>query len=281
MQDFLQSILREDTGRGDLFSKIFHDIPKEAFSSERQIVKAHIIAKQRGIFSGEIYVKKLCELEHIEALFYKHDRESFEPKEVLLELCGQYLEILKIERSLLNILQHSSGIATFTNEYVKAIEKYNITLLDTRKTRPLLREFEKYSVRNGGARNHRYGLDTMLMLKDTHLEHIKDITLFVKYARNALPFGTAIEIECQNIKNIKEALYANVDIIMCDNMDIDTIKKSIELKNKISPHTLIEISGNITLDNIVEYAKTGADVLSCGSIIHQAKWLDMSMNMLK
>lgn len=279
MQDFLESILQEDIGRGDLFSQIFHEIPKEAFNSEKQVVKAYIIAKQCGVFSGEIYAKKLCELQNIKVLFHKHDRESFEKKEVLLELEGQYLEILKIERSLLNLLQHSSGIATLTNQYVKAIKEYDVALLDTRKTRPLLREFEKYSVRNGGARNHRMGLDTMLMLKDTHLAYIKDIALFIKYARNALPFGTAIEIECQTLEGIKEALYAKVDIIMCDNMDIDMIQKSIELKNIISPYTLIEISGNITLDNIVEYAKTGADVLSCGSIIHQAKWLDMSMKM--
>lgn len=279
MQDFLESILQEDIGRGDLFSQIFNEIPKEAFHSENKIVKARIIAKQKGIFSGEIYAKKLCELKNIAVLFHKHDRESFEIQEVLLELCGNYLEILEIERSLLNLLQHSSGIATLTNQYVEAIKEYDIYLLDTRKTRPLLREFEKYSVRNGGARNHRYGLDTMLMLKDTHLEHIKDIALFIKYARNALPFGTAIEIECQSLENIKEALYAKVDIIMCDNMDIDTIQKSIDLRNKISPHTLIEISGNITLNTIVGYAKTGADVLSCGSIIHQAKWLDMSMRM--
>lgn len=288
MLNFLESIVHEDLGRGDLFTQILESYRQDYIANQQLLsvesfdktTQACIIAKQYGIFSGEVYAKKICSLYNITCEFLKHDTQEFHKQDTLVILSGKYVDILQIERSLLNILQHSSGIATLTRQYVAAIKDYPIVLLDTRKTRPLLRELEKYSVRNGGARNHRMGLDSMLMLKDTHMAHIQgNLNDFIKYARKKLPFGISIEVECENIEEVERALKAEVDIIMCDNMQPTEITQSIALKNTIKPTTLIELSGNIRLDNIVEYAKTGADALSVGAIIHQATWIDISMKM--
>lgn len=271
MRDFIESILAEDLGRGDIFSAIF--------KGENKITKAQILAKQDGIFSGVTYATKMCEMHNIKIDSSLQDGSEFRIKDVLLKLEGGYLELLKIERSLLNVLQHSSGIATLTREFVNKMQGSKSILLDTRKTRPLLRDFEKYSVRNGGACNHRFGLDSMLMLKDNHLTHISDLSAFISQAKKQIPFGVAIEVEAQNLEVFKSALKAKADIIMCDNMKIDDIKKALELRDKINSGALVEISGNVTLQNITDYANLGADAISCGSIIHQAKWIDMSMKM--
>ncbi|STQ84016.1 carboxylating nicotinate-nucleotide diphosphorylase [Helicobacter fennelliae] len=271
MRDFIESILCEDYGRGDLFEEVFEKSNKQA--------KAYVIAREEGIFSGEKYITRLCEQCGIEILSSKKDKESFEANEKLLQISGIYTQILKIERSLLNLLQHSSGIATLTHLYVKALKDSPTKLLDTRKTRPLLREFEKYSVRNGGASNHRFGLDTLLMLKDTHLRHIHNLESFIRSARERLSFGTNIEIECENLELFERALRAGADILMCDNMPIAQIQKAIAMRNATNPKTLVELSGNITLDNIALYGSLGADAISCGAIIHQARWIDMSMKM--
>ncbi len=276
MRAFLESILCEDLGRGDLFSQIFS--MQDSHNATKNVA-AKVIAKESGIFSGVMYAKELCNTQQLEITIHTQDSQSFQKGDVLLEINGAYTQILKIERTLLNLLQHSSGIATLTNRYVKAMQDSRTMLLDTRKTRPLLRELEKYSVRNGGAKNHRLGLDTLLMLKDTHLAHISDLKAFVALARKHLPFGTNIEVECQNLISFKEALDAQVDIIMCDNMPLDEIKKALHLRNQSTTKPLIELSGNITLANIHEYANLGADAISCGSIIHQAQWIDMSMKM--
>lgn len=269
IREFLTSLMREDLGRGDLFSQICDDGPVSVF--------AHIKAKESGIFSGEVYAKELCDMYRIECNFLIKDGKPFSKDSVLLELRGRYVEILKIERSLLNLLQHSSGIATHTRRYVNKLEGYNVMLLDTRKTRALLRGLEKYSVRNGGAINHRFGLDSMLMLKDTHLAHINDLQSFIDKARKNLPFGTSIEIEVDSVELAREAFDADVDIVMCDNMSLASIKEVVSLRNYIGSKALIEASGNVTLDNIVEIAKCGVDAISSGSLIHKAVWLDMSM----
>jgi len=151
--------------------------------------------------------------------------------------------------------------------------------LDTRKTRPLLREFEKYAVVCGGGTNHRMGLDDCLMLKDTHLKVIKNLKDFIQKARRKIPFTAKIEVECETFLKAKEAMEAGADIIMCDNMDVGEIKKVVELRNSHFPLTMIEASGNIRKENLEKYIWAGVDAVSSGSLIHQAKWLDISMKM--
>ncbi|MDA3967843.1 MULTISPECIES: carboxylating nicotinate-nucleotide diphosphorylase [Helicobacter] len=270
LDDFLKQALLEDNGRGDLYYLL----------SDKKIVKTRVIAKDSGILSGEIYITRLCELVGVDCEFLIHDSNEFKSGDIILNISGLDRDILSIERVLLNILQHSSGIATNANKYAKKLQNTKCKILDTRKTRPLLREFEKYSSKQGGIVNHRLGLDDCLMLKDTHMANISNLKEFVEKAKSKIPWTSKIEVECEDIRFFKEALSSGVDIIMCDNMQIDDIIKCVRLRNDIAPHVLIEASGNITLDNILEYANSGIDAISSGSIIHQARWIDLSMKFI-
>ena len=267
LDDFLKEVLKEDIGRGDLYMRMQNNIE----------IEAYILAREDGILSGKMYVERLCELLGIECDFTFEDAMPFRKNEKLATFKGKMSEILSAERTILNLLEHSSGIATLARKYAQKIEGTNCMLLDTRKTRPLLRDFEKYSTRNGGAINHRLGLDDCLMLKDTHLTRILALNKFVKDIRSKIPFTAKIEVECENLLQAKEALESDIDILMCDNMDIETIKNVVKMRNAIAPNVLLEASGNITLENILEYAKSGVDAISSGAIIHQAVWVDLSM----
>jgi nicotinate-nucleotide pyrophosphorylase (carboxylating) len=172
---------------------------------------------------------------------------------------------------------HASSIATLTAQYVEAIKDTGVKLLDTRKTRPLLREFEKYAVRCGGGLNHRMGLDDCLMLKDTHLKTIDDLDLFMQEVRQKIPFTSKVEIECESMEMVKRAMHAGADIVMCDNMSEEETREVVAYRNANYPHILLEASGNVTLDTIAQIAETGVDAISSGSIIHQANWIDLSM----
>ncbi|WP_104750992.1 carboxylating nicotinate-nucleotide diphosphorylase [Helicobacter salomonis] len=266
---FLDACLQEDLGSGDLFERLAE--PKE--------VNAVVIAKQAGVFSGHLYADMLLEHMGIRRTWNIQDGTAYASKDILLELWGDYALLLKIERVLLNILQHSSGIATHTARYVAMLKGLPLTLLDTRKTRPLLRVFEKYSVRNGGAQNHRLGLDDALMLKDTHLAHIGDLKTFMGRARQQLPWTAKIEIECDSVAMAQEVMQVGADIIMCDNMSAQDIQEVVAYRNAHYPLVLLEASGNITQENILAYAQSGVDAISSGALIHQAVWVDMSMKL--
>jgi nicotinate-nucleotide pyrophosphorylase (carboxylating) len=177
------------------------------------------------------------------------------------------------------MLLHASSIATLTNKYVKIIEPFGVKLLDTRKTRPLLRVFEKYATRTGGAVNHRMGLDDSLMIKDTHLKTIKNLKNYICNARKKIPFTAKIEVEAESFEIAKMAFEAECDIVMCDNMTPEQIKKIVAYRDENYPHILLEASGNISLKTIESYAKSGVDAISSGSLIHQANWIDLSMKM--
>ena len=206
-----------------------------------------------------------------------HDGEEVLKGDVIAELEGKASILLSSERTFLNILQHASGIATNANKYAKLLEGSSVVLLDTRKTRPGLRDFEKYASRIGGAINHRLGLDDCLMLKDTHLKTITDLKEFVKTARKRISWVTKIEIECETFEQVQEAMDAGGDIIMCDNMTPVQIKDVSKFRDEYYPHVLLEASGNITAETICGYIESGVNAISSGSIIHQATWLDFSM----
>ncbi len=267
--DFLKACLQEDLGSGDLFERLAPSLE----------VPACVLAKGAGVLSGQLYIQELLEWMGIQGTWHVHDAQSFSPQQVILELQGDFALLLKLERVILNILQHSSGIATQTARYVKLIQDLPIQLLDTRKTRPLLRVFEKYSVRNGGARNHRLGLDDALMLKDTHLAHIGDLKSFMQKARASIPWTAKIEIECSNVKMAQEIMALGADIIMCDNMGVGEIKEVVAFRNAHYPLVLLEASGNITQESVRAYAQSGVDAISSGALIHQAVWVDMSMKL--
>lgn len=267
IKKFVKYAINEDNGRGDLFYDI---APEGKFT-------AKIISKSDGILAGVKYAEILAQTEKIKIEFLKQDGEVIKKGDVLATLEGRAAKLLSSERTFLNMLQHASGIATMASKYVAKLEGYNVVLLDTRKTRPHLRDFEKYASRIGGAINHRLGLDDCLMLKDTHLRTITDLKEFVKKARKRISWVTKIEIECETFEQAKKAMDAGADIIMCDNMNFKQIKEVVEFRNQNFAYVLVEASGNISLDTICEYASTGVDAVSSGSIIHQATWLDFSM----
>jgi len=269
IEAFVQTSLNEDVGRGDLYSLVSGAIPSSA----------KIIAKSDGIVAGELYINTLATLENFEITWNKKDAQKFYKGDVIATIKGSSHTILKIERTLLNMLLHASSIATLTRQYVDIISPYGTKLLDTRKTRPQLRVFEKYATRMGGAVNHRLGLDDCLMLKDTHLKTIENLEIFMKEARKKIPFTSKIEIEAEDFAMAKKAMEAGADIVMCDNMLPEQINDIVKFRDENFPSVLLEASGNINLKTLEAYAKSGIDALSSGSLVHQANWIDISMKM--
>lgn len=267
MEDFVRASLEQDVGRGDLYALVEQSVD----------ASAKIIAKSDGVVAGVEYINILAKLESFEIKWNKNDGESFIKGDVLATLSGTSHVLLKIERTLLNMLLHASSIATLTRKYVTIVEPYGVKLLDTRKTRPLLRVFEKYATRCGGAINHRMGLDDSLMIKDTHLKTIKDLKSYIEKARKKIPFTAKIEVEAETFEIAQEAFAAGADIVMCDNMTPEQIRKVVNYRDENFSHVLLEASGNISFETIESYAKTGVDAISSGSLIHQANWIDLSM----
>ncbi len=267
IKKFVKNAIIEDNGRGDLF---FDVAPKGRFT-------ARVISKDDGVIAGVKYAKVLARTEKFECKFLKRDGDRVKKGEIIAELEGKASILLSSERTFLNILQHASGIATQASKYVELIKDLDVVLLDTRKTRPQLRDFEKYASRVGGAINHRLGLDDCLMLKDTHLKTIDNLKEFIVKARKRISWVTKIEIECETLDQVKVSMDAGADIIMCDNMNPEQIKEVVSFRDNNYPHILLEASGNINLNTIRDYAQTGVDAISSGSIIHQATWLDFSM----
>ena len=267
IESFVKEALAQDVGRGDLYALV-----EDAVEA-----KADIIAKSDGIFAGRKYVEVLATLEGLEIVWALKDGESFKQHDILAIIRGNSHAVLKTERTILNIILHASSIATLTNKYVEIIEPHGVKLLDTRKTRPLLRVFEKYATRCGGAVNHRLGLDDSLMIKDTHLKTIANLKEYIAKAREVIPFTTKIEVEAETFDIAKMAFEANADIVMCDNMTPDEIKKIVAYRDEHHPHILLEASGNISLETIESYAQSGVDAISSGAMIHQSRWIDLSM----
>jgi len=265
--EFVKQVLKEDIGRGDLFVRVTK--PKE--------LSGYIIAKSDGVLAGIEYLEATQKAFDVEFEYLKNDGDSFKKGEKLVLIKGNSKSLLSLERTILNILHHASSIATLTNKFVQKISPYGVKLLDTTKTRPLLREFEKYAVRCGGGINHRMGLDDCLMLKDTHLKTIDNLKEFMSEVRAKIPFTSKVEIECEDLEGVQKAMSAGADIVMCDNMSLEQIKEVVEFRDKNYPHILLEASGNVTLDTIEAIAKTGVDAISTGSTIHQANWIDLSM----
>jgi len=267
IETFVKEALAEDVGRGDLYALVEPSIA----------TKADIIAKCDGVFAGAIYIDALAKQQNLEVIWGVKDAQNFQKGDVLAIIEGDSHAVLTTERTLLDIALHASSIATLTREFVTLIAPYGVKLLDTRKTRPHLRVFEKYATRCGGATNHRMGLDDSLMIKDTHLKTIHNLKEYIAKARKVIPFTAKIEVEAENFAIAKTAFEADADIVMCDNMSPDEVQEVVAYRDANHPHILLEASGNISLETIESYAKTGVDAISSGSIIHQASWIDLSM----
>ncbi len=269
IEKFVNEALAEDVGRGDLYALVEPAIA----------ASAKIIAKSDGVVAGEKYINTLAKIQNIDITWLKSDAQIFVCGETIATLKGSSHTLLRCERTILDMLLHASSIATLTRKYVDIISPYDVKLLDTRKTRPLLRIFEKYATRCGGAVNHRMGLDDSLMIKDTHFKTIDNLGNYIRDARKVIPFTAKIEVEAETFFIAGEAMQAGADIVMCDNMTPAQVEEVVLYRNENFPYTLLEASGNISLDTIEMYAKTGVDAISSGSLIHQANWIDLSMKM--
>ena len=230
--------------------------------------------------------------EDTEAVFFCQDGGKVTKGQLMGKVTGDIRVLLSGERVALNYLQRMSGIATYTRSVAELLEGTGIRLLDTRKTTPNMRIFEKYAVRVGGGYNHRYNLSDGVLLKDNHIGAAGGVREAVRMAREYAPFVRRIEVETENLEMVKEAVEAGADIIMLDNMDPDTMKKAVELLDNMSPEEMreavrlidgraeTECSGNVTKENIASLVSAGVDYISSGALTHSAPILDISMKNL-
>ena len=238
-----------------------------------------LIAKEDGVVAGlEIYARVFTILdEKTEIDLHCKDGDEVKKGELMATVTGDIRVLLSGERVALNYLQRMSGIATYTRQVEKLLEGSNVTLLDTRKTTPNCRVFEKYAVRVGGGHNHRYNLSDGVLLKDNHIGAAGSVAKAVKMAKAYAPFVRKIEIEVETLDQVKEAVEAGADIIMLDNMTPEVMKQAVEL---IDGRAQTECSGNITKENIQKIREIGVDFVSSGALTHSAPILDISMKNL-
>ena len=238
-----------------------------------------LIAKEDGVIAGlDIYARVFTILdEKTEIDFHCKDGDEVKKGELMATVTGDIRVLLSGERVALNYLQRMSGIATYTRQVAKLLEGSKVTLLDTRKTTPNCRVFEKYAVRVGGGCNHRYNLSDGVLLKDNHIGAAGSVTKAIQMAKAYAPFVRKIEIEVETLEQVKEAVEAGADIIMLDNMTPEVMKQAVEL---INGRAQTECSGNITKENIQKIREIGVDFVSIGALTHSAPILDISMKNL-
>lgn len=238
-----------------------------------------LIAKEDGVIAGmDVYARvfKLLD-EDTEIEMFCHDGDEVREGDMMAKVTGDIRVLLSGERVALNYLQRMSGIATYTRSVAKLLEGSGVTLLDTRKTTPNCRVFEKYAVRVGGGCNHRYNLSDGVLLKDNHIGAAGSITKAIQMAKAYAPFVRKIEIETETLEQVAEAVEAGADIIMLDNMTPEVMKQAVAL---IDGRAQTECSGNITKENIARICEIGVDFVSSGALTHSAPILDISMKHL-
>lgn len=268
VDDIIKTALNEDINYIDSTADLL--IPEDSVSS------AYFVAKASGVIAGlEVALRVFTILDpdmQIKCSF--KDGDAVNNGDIIAEFTGHTRLMLKAERTSLNLLQHMSGIATYTNKCVKLVEGTNASIADTRKTLPGLRALQKYAVTAGGGRNHRYNLTDAAMLKDNHIDAYGGITAAVETLRKKAGHMLQIEVETRSLEEVQEAVDCGVNVIMLDNMSCDTMAEAVKLVNG---RAKLEASGNITLDNIADVAKTGIDIISLGALTHSVQAFDISM----
>jgi nicotinate-nucleotide pyrophosphorylase (carboxylating) len=256
------------------------DVTTNAVMREYMEGSADLICKESGVVCGLSVFERVFQLldQKVEFQAMYKDGDYMEKGTLIGVVKGDIRVLLSGERTALNYLQRMSGIATYTREYVKELEGYKTKLLDTRKTTPNMRPFEKYAVRIGGGSNHRYNLSDGVLLKDNHIGAAGSVAKAIEMAKEYAPFVRKIEVEVENLDMVAEALEAGADIIMLDNMDNATMRKAVEM---IGDKAQTECSGNVTKERLKEIAKIGVDFVSSGALTHSAPILDISLKNLK
>lgn len=270
IEEHVKNALKEDIGFWDITSSIFDD---------KAYTKATLNSRSVGILCGIECVKAVYNIldKDVKINFLLKDGDTLEKNTNIATIEGKTRSVLTGERVALNYIQRLSAIATLANKYQKAVLPYKAKVVDTRKTTPNFRVFEKYAVITGGAHIHRFNLSDCVMLKDNHIAYFGSIKTAVQKVRENISHAHKIEIEVENFEQIKEALEAKADIIMLDNMSKEDMAKAVEMINSAA---IVEASGNITLDNINEVAKTGVDIISTSAIQTKAGTLDIGLDIL-
>ncbi len=275
IEETLKKFLDEDIGHGD--------ITTDALVDSRTKATGQVVCKERAVIAGLSESIILLKLLGCEGKSKVRDGQEVPAGTIILEVNGYGSSLLKVERVLLNLLSHMSGVATATAELVSIARKNgsSVRIACTRKTLPGLRYFEKRAVELGGGDTHRLRLDDAVLIKDNHLELAGSITGAVRKAKAKVSFTKKIEVEATSPNQAVEAAHAGADIVLLDNMRPQEVKKSLDLleAKKLRGGILVEVSGGITRDNLASYVKMGVDVISVGSITHSAKAIDMSLEL--
>ena len=270
VEDHVKAALKEDIG--------FGDVTTESILGEDEIFEARLASRCEGVVCGlEVFktvFKILSEKVQVELLF--KDGDKIKKGDILAKIKGPGKYLLLGERVALNYIQRMSGIATETNKYQQAIGDLPCKIVDTRKTTPNFRAFEKYAVKTGGGALHRFNLSDCAMIKDNHIQVAGSVTNAVKLVKANLSHAHKIELECDTLEQIKEALPLGVDIIMLDNMTLEQMKEAVEL---INHKATVEASGNVHLDTVRKIAECGVDIISSSAIVAKAPTLDIALDM--
>ena len=255
------------------------DVTTNAIMKEKKLGKVDLICKQDGVIAGLEVFQRVFELldDETQVKLYYKDGDHVKNGDLLAEVTGDIRVLLSGERTALNYLQRMSGIATYTNNVARLLEGSKTKLLDTRKTTPNMRIFEKYAVKMGGGYNHRYNLSDGILIKDNHIGAAGSVAEAVRLAKEYAPFVRKVEVEVENLDMLQEALDAGADIIMLDNMSHDEMKKAVEM---VAGKAKTECSGNITKENIAKIVDIGVDYVSSGALTHSAPILDVSLKNL-
>lgn len=269
VQHLVKLALEEDIGSGDLTAKLI-PVEKQAH--------ARIITREVMILCGEAFVREVFHQvdPNVKIEFKVHEGEAALPNQTLLEAQGSARSLLTAERTALNFLQMLSGTATTTHRYAEALKGTQTTLLDTRKTIPLFRLAQKYAVTCGGGKNHRLGLYDAFLIKENYIMACGSLQNAIEMARQIAP-SKKVEVEVETLTQLQEAIDAKADIVMLDNFDLENMRQAVALNQG---RVKLEVSGNVTLENIAEIARTGVDFISVGSLTKHIRAIDLSMRLI-
>ena len=269
IEEHVKRALNEDIG--------FGDITTDYLTNEDDEMTCFLNSRTNGIFCGKDVFESVFKIlsDKIDIKFYCKDGDIIQNGTKIAEISGPAKYILMGERTALNYVQRMSGIATETHKFKEAIGKYKAKIVDTRKTTPCFRAFEKYSVKIGGGSLHRFNLADCAMIKDNHIKYAGSLTKAVEKLKQNISHAHKIEVECDTEEQVREAIQSGADIIMLDNMDCETMKKCVEL---INGRAIVEASGNVNLNTINEIASTGVDIISSSAIVAKAPTLDLGLD---
>ena len=271
MEKIIEYMLAEDEGFGDITSNSVVD--------ESKIVNGYIKSKDKGILAGINIVRELFEEYGVEVKFWMKEGTNIAYDDVLMSFVGDARTILLLERTALNLMMRMSGVATAANYYVDLVRKFDVKVAGTRKTSPAIAKFDKYALNIGGADTHRFSLDDMVLIKDNHIATCNSPVDALLRAKKNTSFSKKIEIEVETLDDAIECVKNGADIVMLDNMNPNKVKAVLDELNKLNirQNSLIEVSGGITDETIVDYARLGVDIISIGALTHSSRSLNFSL----